>query len=77
MTRAQGLLKNYEEMGISRDRILLRVPGTFEGIQAAKELEAQGIQTHIILVYRFVAKSHSQTYQPHALGYSIHPKILA
>ncbi|KAK9916495.1 hypothetical protein WJX75_003327 [Coccomyxa subellipsoidea] len=54
MTRAQGLLKKYEQMGISKSRILLRIPGTFEGIQAAKQLEAQGIQTHIILVYSFV-----------------------
>ena len=54
MTRAQGLLKKYEQMGISKSRILLRIPGTFEGIQAAKQLEAQGIQTHIILVYRCV-----------------------
>lgn len=52
MSRAEGLLKLYKEMGISQDRILLRIPGTWEGIQAAKQLESRGIQTHIILVYR-------------------------
>lgn len=55
ISRAESLLKNYTDMDISQDRILLRIPGTFEGIQAAKELESRGIQTHIILVYRFVA----------------------
>ncbi|CAL8466910.1 g6446 [Coccomyxa elongata] len=54
ISRAENLLKNYTDMDISQDRILLRVPGTFEGIQAAKELESRGIQTHIILVYSFV-----------------------
>jgi hypothetical protein len=33
-------------------RILLRA-GTWEGIQAAKHLEEQGVATHIILVYRY------------------------
>ena len=50
--RAEGLLALYEEMGVPRDRVLVRVPATWEGIQAAKALEAQGVATHLILVYR-------------------------
>lgn len=52
MERAEGLLALYEEMGVPRDRVLVRVPATWEGIQAAKALEAQGVATHLILVYR-------------------------
>ena len=50
--RAEGLLALYEEMGVPQDRVLVRVPATWEGIQAAKALEAQGVATHLILVYR-------------------------
>ena len=52
MERAEGLLALYEEMGVPQDRVLVRVPATWEGIQAAKALEAQGVATHLILVYR-------------------------
>lgn len=34
------------------ERVLIRIPATWEGIQAAKALEAQGVATHLILVYR-------------------------
>ncbi|KAK9823006.1 hypothetical protein WJX81_005539 [Elliptochloris bilobata] len=52
--RAEGLLALYEEMGVPGDRVLVRIPATWEGIQAAKALEAKGIATHLILVYSFV-----------------------
>lgn len=39
-------------MGLPADKIIVRIPATWEGIQAAKKLEAEGIATHIILVYR-------------------------
>ncbi|CAL5225633.1 g8489 [Coccomyxa viridis] len=52
--RAQNLLVQYKEMDIPQERVLLRIPGTWEGIQAAKQLEDQGVATHIILVYSLV-----------------------
>ena len=34
------------------DKVLMRLPASWEGIQAAKQLESEGIPTHLILVYR-------------------------
>jgi transaldolase len=46
------LVRLYEGMGVSKDRIILRLPATWEAIQAAGELQKQGIATHLVLVYR-------------------------
>ena len=37
---------------IPQDRVLIRIPATWEGIQAAEQLEKMGIACHMILVYR-------------------------
>lgn len=50
--RGESLLRLYEEMDVPLERVLIRIPATWEGIQAAKALEAQGVATHLILVYR-------------------------
>lgn len=52
MQRAKGLAQLYEDMGIPREKFLIRLPATWASIAAAKELEQQGIRTHLILVYR-------------------------
>ncbi|KAL7539193.1 hypothetical protein ACHAWF_006330 [Thalassiosira exigua] len=52
--RARSIIAMYEEMGVSRDRILIKLAGTWEGIQAAKILEAEGIQCNITLVFSFL-----------------------
>ena len=45
-------MRLFEELEVPRDKYLLRIPATWEGIQAAKTLEAEGADTHIIMVYR-------------------------
>jgi len=52
--RAKGIIKMYEEMGIDRGRILIKLAGTWEGIQAAKILEKEGIQCNITLIFSFL-----------------------
>lgn len=52
--RARRIIKMYEEMGIDRGRILIKLTGTWEGIQAAKILEKEDIQCNITLVFSFV-----------------------
>ena len=42
----------FEELDVPKDKYLLRIPATWEGIQAARTLEAEGAATHIIMVYR-------------------------
>lgn len=52
--RARSIIAMYEEAGISKDRILIKLAGTWEGIQAAKVLEKERIQCNITLVFSFL-----------------------
>ncbi|KAL3898030.1 MAG: hypothetical protein SGARI_006774, partial [Bacillariaceae sp.] len=49
--RARGLIAMYEAMGIDRSRILIKLAGTWEGIQAARILEKENIQCNITLIF--------------------------
>lgn len=51
---ARSIIAMYEEMGVSKDRILIKLAGTWEGIQAARILEKEGIQCNITLVFSFL-----------------------
>jgi transaldolase len=51
--RARRLMANYERHGIGRDRVLIKIASTWEGIQAARELEADGIHTNLTLLFAF------------------------
>jgi transaldolase len=52
--RALGFIKQYEEAGISKDRVLIKLSATWEGIQAAKFLEEQhGIRCNLTLLFSF------------------------
>jgi len=51
LRRALRIIEMYEADGIDRSRILIKVAGTWEGIQAAEALEKQGITTNITLVF--------------------------
>ncbi len=48
---AKSLIRLYEKEGISRERILIKVAATWEGIQAAKILEKEGIHTNLTLLF--------------------------
>lgn len=52
--RGQQLAELCVEAGAPKDRIVLRIPATWEGIQAAAALEAQNIATHLISTFSFV-----------------------
>ncbi|MFK8042923.1 transaldolase [Congregibacter sp.] len=51
--RAHRLIALYEEAGISRDRILIKTASTWEGISAARQLEQDGIQCNLTLLFGF------------------------
>ncbi len=53
LQRAQRLISLYEEAGVSRERVLIKIAATWEGISAARELEQQGIQTNLTLLFSF------------------------
>ena len=49
--RARSLIRMYEEVGIPKERILIKVAATWEGIQAAKQLEQEGIHCNATLIF--------------------------
>ena len=51
--RARRLMADYESHGIGRDRVLIKIASTWEGIQAARELEQDGIHTNLTLLFAF------------------------
>ncbi len=51
INKALQLVALYEENGISKDRILIKIASTWEGIQAARHLEQQGIQCNLTLLF--------------------------
>ncbi|XP_023398112.2 transaldolase isoform X3 [Loxodonta africana] len=54
VARARRLIELYKEAGISKDRILIKLSSTWEGIQAGKELEEQyGIHCNMTLLFSF------------------------
>ena len=52
--RARKLIGLYEEAGIGRDRILIKTASTWEGIRAAEQLEKEGINCNLTLLFSFV-----------------------
>ncbi|WP_439101218.1 transaldolase [Congregibacter sp.] len=53
MERAKRLIGLYEEAGIARERILIKTASTWEGISAAQQLEQEGIQCNLTLLFGF------------------------
>jgi transaldolase len=54
VAKAKHLIKLYESHGVDRNRILIKLAGTWEGIAAAKELEAEGIHCNMTLLFSLV-----------------------
>lgn len=53
VAKAQKLIAMYADEGISKDRILIKIASTWEGIKAAEQLEQQGIQCNLTLLFSF------------------------
>lgn len=51
IAKAKELLALYKEYGIDQDRILIKIASTWEGIQAAKVLESEGIHCNLTLLF--------------------------
>ncbi len=53
LRKAQSLISLYEKMGVSRERILIKLAATWEGIRAADKLEKEGIHCNMTLLFSF------------------------
>ncbi len=49
--KARSLIAAYQARGIGQDRILVKLASTWEGIQAARALQAEGIQCNMTLLF--------------------------
>jgi transaldolase len=53
VARARRIVALYEASGVGRDRVLIKLASTWEGIQAAAELEREGIHCNLTLLFSF------------------------
>ncbi|MGG2396079.1 transaldolase [Pseudomonas sp. SH1-B] len=53
LSRAERLIDLYDQAGIGRERVLIKIASTWEGIRAAEQLEKAGIQTNLTLLFAF------------------------
>lgn len=53
ITKAKKLIGLYEQAGVSKDRVLIKLASTWEGIRAAEQLEQEGINCNLTLLFSF------------------------
>ncbi|MCZ2407798.1 MAG: transaldolase [Burkholderiales bacterium] len=53
VSRAERLVELYQAEGIHIDRVLIKIAATWEGIEAARQLESKGIHTNLTLLFSF------------------------
>jgi len=51
--KARRLIDLYEQIGVDRSRVYIKIAATWEGIQAARVLEKDNIQTNLTLLFSF------------------------
>lgn len=49
--RAHAIVEDYDRRGVSKDRILIKLASTWEGIRAAEVLEREGINCNLTLLF--------------------------
>ena len=53
VARAKRIMALYEAEGVPRERVLIKIASTWEGIQAAAELQREGIRCNLTLLFAF------------------------
>jgi transaldolase len=51
LAQARDIIKQYDEAGIGRERVLIKIASTWEGIKAAEILEREGIHCNLTLLF--------------------------
>jgi len=51
--KARKLISLYKDRGVEKERILIKIASTWEGIKAAKQLEQEGINCNLTLLFSF------------------------
>jgi len=53
LDKARKLIALYKDRGVEKDRILIKIASTWEGIKAAEQLEKEGINCNLTLLFSF------------------------
>lgn len=53
IAKGRKLIKLYEEAGVGKDRVLIKLASTWEGIKAGEQLEKEGINCNLTLLFGF------------------------
>jgi transaldolase len=51
LAQARTIIEQYDAAGIGRDRVLIKIASTWEGIEAARQLEREGIHCNLTLLF--------------------------
>jgi transaldolase len=51
--KARSLIRDYEQAGVPRERVLIKLASTWEGIRAAEQLTREGIHCNLTLLFSF------------------------
>ncbi|MBO1012861.1 transaldolase [Achromobacter sp. SD115] len=67
--RARSLIALYEAAGVPRERVLIKIASTWEGIQAARALQSEGVRCNLTLLFSLpqavaCADAHVQLISP-------------
>lgn len=54
VARARRIIDMYASAGVPKERVLIKLAGTWEGMRAAKQLQAEGIDCNITLIFAFI-----------------------
>lgn len=54
LEKARAIIHAYDERGVSRDRVLIKIASTWEGIQAARVLQREGVDCNLTLLFSLV-----------------------
>lgn len=62
IAQAHAILAHYETLGVPSDRILIKLAATWEGIEACRQLESEGIRCNLTLLFseeQAIAAAHA------------------
>ena len=68
VARGERIIAMYADLGVPKERILIKLAATWEGILAASDLEAQGIQCNLTLIFSVVQAIACAQYGAHLIS---------
>jgi transaldolase len=68
IARGRRIIDMYKGMGVPKERVLIKLAATWEGIKACETLEQEGIQCNLTLIFSFVQAVACAQYGAHLIS---------